>query len=472
MSDQHVSRNCPQRKTCKIANCTRKHPSVLHTRPREGSTAEVGVGTDEGIGSQVRCNMVNTDMNAQSHYLGRYRTGMAVIPVKVKANSSFCTESLMKQLGVKGQKTKISLSTLERTNCTIDSTLVRDLLVCDLDENEYVSLPMLYTRPEIPVSSDDIPTQEDIDQWPHLQGVFIPRVHAEVGLLIASDVPEALDPLEIKHSQNGGPYAARTRIGWAVNGPLRRYRHRSQSSGFFVKVDPQLQQMVEEFYNRDFTGSIVDDRTEMSQEERRFMKNAEETVELKDGHYQISLPFKDRVARVPNNNSQALRRASWLKKKLERDPKLCADYKTFMGDIVAKGYARKVPPDQTSPEEGKAWYIPHHGVYHPRKPGKIRVVFDCSAKFNGVSLNSMLYKGPDLTNSLVGVLTRFREDRIAVMADIESMFYQVRVPDSDSSSLRFLWWEDGNMAGDLQEYQMLVHLFGAISSPACANFAL
>ena len=117
--------------------------------------------------------------------------------------------------------------------------------------------------------------------------------------------------------------------------------------------------MVEVFYNRDFTGSIVDDRTEMSQEERRFMKNAE--VELKDGHYQISLPFKDRVARVPNNNSQALRRASSLKKKLERDPKLCADNKAFMGDIVAKGYARKVPPDQTSPEEGKAWYIPTTG---------------------------------------------------------------------------------------------------------------
>ena len=61
-----------------------------------------------------------------------------------------------------------------------------------------------------------------------------------------------------------------------------------------------------------------------------------------------------------------------------------------------------------SPEEGDAWYVPHHDVYHPHKPGKIRVVFDCSAKFVGLSLNSMLYKGPDLTNSFVGVLTRFR----------------------------------------------------------------
>ena len=58
------------------------------------------------------------------------------------------------------------------------------------------------------------------------------------------------------------------------------------------------------------------------------------------------------------------------------------------------------------------------------------------------------------------------------MADIESMFHQVRVPEHDSSFLRFLWWNDGNLVKKVQEYQMLVHLLGAISSPASANFAL
>ena len=75
--------------------------------------------------------------------------------------------------------------------------------------------------------------------------------------------------------------------------------------------------MVEDFYNRDFTESIVDDKTEMSQDELQFMQNAEETVKLKDGHYQISLPFKDREASVPNNKSQALQRANWLRKNLK-----------------------------------------------------------------------------------------------------------------------------------------------------------
>ena len=121
---------------------------------------------------------------------------------------------------------------------------------------------------------------------------------------------------------------------------------------------------------------------------------------------------------------------------------------------------------------GKTWFIPHHGVYHPHKPGKIRVVFHCSAKYKGKSLNDLLLKGPDLTNSLLGVLTRFRQEHVAVMADIEAMFHQVKVPDTDRSFLRFLWWPNGDFSCALKEYQMSVHLFGAVSSPACANFTL
>ena len=85
-------------------------------------------------------------------------------------------------------------------------------------------------------------------------------------------------------------------------------------------------------------------------------------------------------------------------------------------------------------------------------------MFDCSTRCMGKSLNDMLNKGLDLTSSLVRVLLRFREERVDVMAHIESMIHQVGVPDPDSSFLHFLWWEDGNMARKLQEYQMVVHL--------------
>ena len=391
LSDKHVARFCPERKACKFPNCTRKHPTVLHTSSnRDKCSVDVGVGTENSTEAPVLNGMVNTDkcLNGLNQE-ARRRTAMAVIPVKVRSkennksvityafldngsSATFCTESLMKQLGVDGAKVKISLSTLEKKNSPVDSYLIRDLVVSDLDENDFVNLPILYTRPEIPVNVEDIPTQEDVDCWPYLHDVFIPHVDAEIGLLIASDVPEALDPVEMRHSRDGGPYASRTRIGWAVNGPLGRCRKGSQTSGFFVKVDPQLQLMVENFYNHGFADTFADDTTEMSQDERRFMQNAEK-IQFKFGHYEIPLPFKNPEALVPNNKSQALTRVGWLKKRLEKDSKLSDDYRTFMSDLLAKGYARKVPPVQTSPDVGKAWYIPHHGVYHPINQARLEL---------------------------------------------------------------------------------------------------
>jgi hypothetical protein len=58
------------------------------------------------------------------------------------------------------------------------------------------------------------------------------------------------------------------------------------------------------------------------------------------------------------------------------------------------------------------------------------------------------------------------------MADVESMFHQVRVTSNDYDALRFLWWPQNDLNVEPQEFRMLVHLFGATSSPSCANFAL
>ena len=95
-----------------------------------------------------------------------------------------------------------------------------------------------------------------------------------------------------------------------------------------------------------------------------------------------------------------------------------------------------------------------------------------TAKYRGKSLNDELLQGPDLTNSLVGLLTRFRQESVAFLSDVEAMFHQVRVNPEDRSALRFLWWPDGNLDLEPEEFMMTVHLFGAVSSPSCATFAL
>jgi hypothetical protein len=90
----------------------------------------------------------------------------------------------------------------------------------------------------------------------------------------------------------------------------------------------------------------------------------------------------------------------------------------------------------------------------------------------GISLNSLLLQGPDLANNLLGVLMRFRLEKVPLLGDIESMFYQVKVPPKDRNFLRFLWWPNGNYNTKTEVYRMTVHLFGATSSPSVCNFAL
>ena len=222
----------------------------------------------------------------------------------------------------------------------------------------------------------------------------------------------------------------------------------------------------------DFPERLSDDKKEYSQEDKRFLASVNSSIFHKDGHYCIGLPFKAEDLKLPNNKFMAEKRLGSLKHKLQRNSELKNDYKEFMSKILCEGYAEQVPEEDLQRTDGRVLYIPHHAVYHPRKPNKISVVFDCAATYQGVSLNDTLLQGPDLTNSLMGVLLRFRQEKIAIMGDIATMFYQVQVPRSDRDCLRFFWWPNADLENDSVAYRLRVHPSGAVSSPSCASFAL
>jgi len=210
----------------------------------------------------------------------------------------------------------------------------------------------------------------------------------------------------------------------------------------------------------------------MSLQDKRALNIMESTAVLIEDHYEIAMLWRYSQLCLPNNKILAVHPLELLRRRLVKDPVLFQKCSAFIDNLLDKGYARKVPDNQFCKSGEATWFLPHHPVVHPKKPGKVRVVFDCAAKYKGVSLNDVLLQGPDMTNTLVGVLTRFRQERTAIISDIESMFYQVHVRPEDSDVLRFLWWPRNDLQRRPKEYQMTVHLFGAVSSPSCANFAL
>ena len=162
-----------------------------------------------------------------------------------------------------------------------------------------------------------------------------------------------------------------------------------------------LPDMLQQMCNHEFTECqhlVNKDLANMSQEDLKFIEILKNGTELVGGHYQVPLPFRKDKVNLPNNCSQAEKRFACLKKRLSRNPQF-KDYVKFMDELIKKGYARE---STTAVEPGRCWYLPHHVVYHPNKPGKICVVFDLSAEFHGTSMNKALLSGPDLTNQIVG----------------------------------------------------------------------
>ena len=150
------------------------------------------------------------------------------------------------------------------------------------------------------------------------------------------------------------------------------------------RITPQT---VGQMFELDF--SEREKGTAMSREDIKFCETVESSiVHLEDLHYEMPLPFKHQNIQLPNNYTQAEKRLTGLKRRLKADDKYYADYCSFVADIISEGYARKVD-DEFKDEVGRTWYLPHHGIYHPQK-SKVRVVFDCSATFEGHSLNDKL----------------------------------------------------------------------------------
>lgn len=474
----HISKDCRKRITC--SRCSLKHPTILHMKP---------VNDSEQMDRRPELHVDNTLVASGLTGAGDQDCKLPIVSVPVKSNKGtkivityafldqgstavFCTESLMQKLHLTGRKGRILLRTMGQEK-VVSSNIVSGLEVAALEGDNFLELPRAYTQESMPVHRGNILTERDIKQWSYLKHIHLPQIDAGIELLIGT---KALEPLEVVCSVNDGPYAIRTLLGWTVNGPL------TGNSGETVNWEhPQitvnrvsvvnLDDLWQQQFKNDFPKSSIDEQPAISREDQRFLESVTSSVKQVEGHYQIALPLRNIDISMPNNKRIVEQRFCYLKRRFQKDLTFHTEYNMFINDLLAKGYAEKVPEEELDHGDGKVWYIPHHRVYHPTK-GKIRVVFDCGARYQGTSLNAQLLQGPDLTSSLIGVVTRFRREPVVIMADIESMFHQVQVPPDDRDLLRFLWWPKGDMKQLPAEYRMKVHLFGATSSPSCANFAL
>ena len=144
---------------------------------------------------------------------------------------------------------------------------------------------------------------------------------------------------------------------------------------------------------------------------------------------------------LPDNYSMALATLRNTENKLLKNKEAGTVYQGQIQDVIDRKACRKLSQEEIIKWNGPKYYICHLSVNNAKsKSTPVRIVFNSSQEYLGVSLNSILYKGPDAyLNNLVGLLLRWREDRIAVVGDIKKMFNSVLLEEVEQQCHRFLW---------------------------------
>lgn len=169
------------------------------------------------------------------------------------------------------------------------------------------------------------------------------------------------------------------------------------------------------------------------------MQIIEKTTIRKNNRFETGLLWKYDNVQFPNSFQMAMKRLECQDRRMQANPALTDNINKQIQNFITKGYARKLPPVEINVDDPRIWYLPVFHHLDPKKPEKVRLVWDAAAKYKGVSLNSMLQTEPDNLSSLIDILRRFREKRIGIGGDIEKMYHQVQVIKKDRISQSFLF---------------------------------
>ncbi|TNN15930.1 Gag-Pol polyprotein, partial [Schistosoma japonicum] len=449
----YVANDCRLRRGCTVEGCGGSHHRLLHVTT-DVSLSNTNVTTNYVSKSRVK--------NAES------KVAVAVVPAILRSrdrtvetlafldggsDSTLVLKDIVDDLKLPMEYARVRIETMNGYSKMWTKAVKLEVISYEFDK--LVRIKRAYAVPSFPKTKLVVPEENQLRQRQHLQRIDLRRCENKgIRLLVVCNVPEAHRILEQSLGKPEEPYAIKSIFGWTLMGPLGT--HVTSHIKFNNLGLSEIESTLERFYRQGLLEESQSKDKGLSIEDRTALRIMEKSITLKDCHYCISLPWKDSQLAWTDNKSYCLHH-------------LARRYAAAMKDYLIKRYAEIARPLN---DKSNMWHLPHHPVVHPAKPEKIRILFDCAAKHEGRSLNDRLLSSPDLTNSLLGVILRFRLEKVAIMADIEAMFHQVKVPEHDRDALRFLWSTNGDFTNSPEEFRMTVHLFGATSSPSCATFFL
>ena len=462
--DHNVS-NCSRRRQCSEmvngSQCKHFHHPLIHIAGTQNSAATLTISSVANNGEAILPIVLVEILGPK----GANKQGNALLDSG--AQISLIRLSVAEELRLKGKDATITIAKVGGEEEEM-ATKIFQVRVKSLDNKTCYSVRAV----GIPYISSNI-SEVRINEVAKFLGLGerkIQRSDGPVDLLIGIDHP-GLHTGETKQAAN--LVARHSPLGWVVFGATPRghaHVHHVLNVKIAVPVD------MTDFWSTESMGVAVKacncQTDKLSLIEQRELKIIEDSCQKVGKQWLVPYPWERDPSALPDNRTQAERKLEATERRLAKNPEHAKAYNEQMMELVKINFARKLSKEEMIAYDGPIHYIAHHEVVRPEKrTTPIRIVFNSSATYQGHRLNDYWMKGPDLLNSLFGVILRFRENEVAVAGDISKMYHRVLIPERDQQVHRYLW-RNMEIEREPDVYVKTVLTFGDKPAPAMAQIAL
>ncbi|XP_058443065.1 uncharacterized protein LOC131425280 [Malaya genurostris] len=483
----HLARDCPSKYRCRT--CSKKHHTLLHPGfPGSGSTATSTSSQDDnsaspstsGVtpnsGGMVSSSVATISSNmamggSKSHvflltavlemkdYCGRIHHARALLDSGSQENlmsERFCQLLKLPRrnkrveivgIGQARRRTAYEVSTNIASRIRDFSILMDFLVLGQVTDNQpSTSLPLETWKPpqDMVLADPGFYASGPIDLV--LGSQFFYDFHLLHG-----------GRFQIRKINDDLPVFVNTVFGWVAAGEANLGGNFGRVSCNLALADP-LDKAIEKFW----TIEELSEKPQRSQEEKDCEAHFQHTITRDDtGRYMARYPKRAGFYEMIGDSKEtARRRFLQIERRLGKNANLRKHYNAFMQEYIDLGHMKAVGMvDEIPKTEKTVCYLPHHPVFkESSSTTKVRVVFDGSAKTSSnYSLNEILLTGPVIQDDLFDLMLRFRKNAVALVADVEKMYRQIRIHQEDTPLQRILWRFDPRDPVQIYELQTVTY---------------
>ena len=470
----HFVKKCRSLNHCK--HCQRPHHTLLHVEREDptrtpSSTEATPAATSESANLHVSVSSNILLMTCQVMVETPQGVVKARALLDTGSSASFVTERLAQSLHLNRFSQNAKICGIAGISHSDGKQAVTQFLVSSAHSPGVRYSVNAFIVPQITGNQPVCAISPNMS-WKHIEGLTLadPEYHkpGRIDILLGVEVFVEV----IRHGRRSGPQytptALNTEFGWVLAG------NTSPQSGSEL-ISTHLTSVVtgDDLLRRFWE---VEEKAiancELSLEERDALEHFHSTHSRDDqGRFIVPLPKRSVKTKLGESRSQAVRRFLSFERSVHSKGQF-PEVQKVMQEYFDQQHAEEVPPEDLEKSQDQVFYLPMHIVTkNSSTTTKFRAVFDASATTStGLSLNSTLMVGPTVHPPLTDVLIRFRNHRVAMIADVSRMYRAILLTKPDKDLHRFVWRDSHNK--QLKDYRMTRVTFGVSASSFVANMCI